>query len=499
MHPLRPRYDRRLSKEPDLTGGSRLAVRGAILSKSTARSFTASILCLLAAESSRAQAPIRVGSQFAVNTFTSGDQHDSQVASTPSGEFVVVWTSTGPDGSNYDVFARRFNAAGAAQAGEFQVASYTQGKQSRPAVDRDNAGNFVIAWSSYGQDGVGGSGIFARRFNAAGMAQGVEFRVNSYTPGAQNFPAVGMDADGDFVVTWHSENQDGAGTTGVFARRFNALGAPQGAELQVNSYTPGNQTRPAVDLETNGDFVIVWHSDQDASTFGVFGKRFSSSGVSQGPEFQVNIYQTDAQDYAAVGTDADGDFIVAWRSFLQDGSFGSIFARRYDSLGVPQSGELAVNLVTADEQHHPSIATDEDGDFVITWENFQQDGSAYGVFARRFKASGAPQGGDLLVNTFTTGDQGAPAIATEADGDFVVAWQSSLLDGSFGGIFAQRFDVPIPIDVDGDGSYLPLTDGLLLLRFGFGFAGATLVNGAVGPGCTRCDPATIGLYLKSLL
>ena len=381
----------------------------------------------------------------------------------------------------------------------FRSTSYTQGNQSRPAVDRDNAGNFVIAWTSYGQDGVGGSGVFARRFNATGMAQGVEFRVNSYTPGAQNFPAVGMDADGDFVVTWHSENQDGAGASGVFARRFNALGAPQGAELQVNSYTPGSQTRPAVDLETNGDFVIVWHSDQDASTFGVFGRRFSSSGASQGPEFQVNIYQTDAQDYAAWAPTPMATSSSPGGAFSRTAPSVGIFARRYDSLGIPQSGELAVNLVTADEQHHPSIATDEDGDFVITWENFRQDGSAYGIFARRFKASGAPQGGDLLVNTFTTGDQSAPAIATEADGDFVVAWQSNLLDGSFGGIFAQRFDVPIPIDVDGDGSYLPLTDGLLLLRFGFGFAGATLVNGAVGPGCTRCDPATIGLYLKSLL
>jgi hypothetical protein len=44
-----------------------------------------------------------------------------------------------------------------------------------------------------------------------------------------------------------------------------------------------------------------------------------------------------------------------------------------------------------------------------------------------------------------------------------------------------------------------LTDGLLLLRFGFGFSGNTLINGAVGPGCTRCDAASITAYLQSLL
>jgi hypothetical protein len=55
------------------------------------------------------------------------------------------------------------------------------------------------------------------------------------------------------------------------------------------------------------------------------------------------------------------------------------------------------------------------------------------------------------------------------------------------------------IDVDGDGLYLPLTDGLLLLRFAFGFSGNTLITGAVGPGCTRCDPPSITQYLQSLL
>ena len=46
-------------------------------------------------------------------------------------------------------------------------------------------------------------------------------------------------------------------------------------------------------------------------------------------------------------------------------------------------------------------------------------------------------------------------------------------------VFAQRFDVSPLVDADGDGLYLALTDGLLLLRFSFGFTGATLITGAV--------------------
>ena len=63
---------------------------------------------------------------------------------------------------------------------------------------------------------------------------------------------------------------------------------------------------------------------------------------------------------------------------------------------------------------------------------------------------------------------------------------------------AGRFAGPITLDVDGDGIVNPLTDGILLLRFLFGFSGLTLTGGAVAPGCLRCDAAGIEPYLVSL-
>jgi hypothetical protein len=108
-----------------------------------------------------------------------------------------------------------------------------------------------------------------------------------------------------------------------------------------------------------------------------------------------------------------------------------------------------------------------------------------------------PQSLDTRVNTTTAGNQYRAAVSADAEGDFVVTWDGP--DGSYTDVFAQRFDVPQSIDVDGDGQVLPLTDGLLLTRFTFGFAGNTLISGAVGPGCTRCDVASITAYLQSLL
>ena len=55
------------------------------------------------------------------------------------------------------------------------------------------------------------------------------------------------------------------------------------------------------------------------------------------------------------------------------------------------------------------------------------------------------------------------------------------------------------VDVDGDGEVEALTDSLLLLRYAFGFRGATLITSAVDPGhCTRCTAPQIEAYIATL-
>jgi hypothetical protein len=60
--------------------------------------------------------------------------------------------------------------------------------------------------------------------------------VNVYTTGDQWSPAVARGGDGNFVVVW-SGYKDGSGY-GIFARRFDSSGAPLGGELQVTTHTP---------------------------------------------------------------------------------------------------------------------------------------------------------------------------------------------------------------------------------------------------------------------
>jgi hypothetical protein len=463
----------------------------------------ASVFVLICCVAATAQVPVPLGPEFQVNTYTPDVQSAPAIGVDADGDFVVVWSSFGEDGYvdelgfSRGVFARRFNAAGTPLATAFQVNTFFTRNQYDPDVALDSDGDFVVVWISYLQDGSEG-GVFGKRFNSSGAALGSEFQINSVTLGYQVRPKVALDADGDFVVVWASTTIDGGGY-GVAARRFNSSGVALGVETRVNSFTAGAQTGPAVDRVTDGAFVVTWVSlAQDGSGTGVFGQRFASSGSPAGPEFAINTYVTNYQLSPAVAMDDDGDFAVVWNSYLQDGSSWGVFGRRFDSAGTPGGGEFPVNITTSGVQVDPAIAADADGDFVIAWEGEEQDGSSTGVFARSFNDIGVPQNLETLINTYVTGRQYNAAVSASAAGDFVVAWASPH-DGGPNGIFAQRFDVKPLVDVDGDGAYLPLTDGLLLLRFGFGFTGNTLITGAVGMGCTRCDVPSITKYLRSLI
>jgi hypothetical protein len=85
---------------------------------------------------------------------------------------------------------------------------------------------------------------------------GPELQVNTYTTNNQMRSVAAVEGDGDFVVAWESEGQDG-NDKGIFAQRFSSYGDRIGIELQVNTHTPSFQQIPALAIDADGDFVVV--------------------------------------------------------------------------------------------------------------------------------------------------------------------------------------------------------------------------------------------------
>ena len=54
----------------------------------------------------------------------------------------------------------------------------------------------------------------------------------------------------------------------------------------------------------------------------------------------------------------------------------------------------------------------------------------------------------------------------------------------------------LELDIDGDGESKPLTDGLLLIRYLFGFSGDSLISGAIGSGAERDTAEKVEAYIQ---
>jgi hypothetical protein len=384
---------------------------------------------------------VPVGPEFRVNVVTTQTVGESAVALDLDGDFVVAWQATGADGSGNAVMARRYAKDGQALSGEFRVNVYTIGSQQYPAIASDAPGNFAVVWSSATAQDGSRDGVYARLYSATGAAVTGEFQINQFTLGAQSRPTIAMDPTGDFLVAWEGNYQDGDGY-GIYARRYDSSGQPLGPEFRVNDVTAGDQRLPSVALDSSGNFVVAWESG-DGSATGVFAKRFDATGQELGGQFLVNQTTADDQALPKVARHADGRFAVVWQSRIQDGGTAGVYARLFDADAIPITDEFRVNTHTTGEQTRPAVAVDLAGEIVVTWQSDGQDGSGAGIYAQRLTHLGVPFNPEFRVPTTITADQTRPAIGMDAYGEFVVAWTSEA--PTLSGIIAQRhYKPPVP-------------------------------------------------------
>ena len=343
-----------------------------------------------------------VGAQFEVNTYTTYSQREAAVAIGPDGEFIVVWDGRDADGSG--IKGQRFDSNGDMVGIEFLVNTYTTSAQGRAAVAVDPEGNFVVVWESYGSLGTDTSeeSLQGQLYDEMGTAIGGQFQVNSSTSGRQEDAEVAFDGQGNFIVVWEHVPEGS-----VRGQIYDDTGAAVGGEFQIE--TSGYGSQPDVAADTVGNFAVAWRGEEAAGTDtedgSIQAQRYDVNGNPVGGEFQVNTYTTSWQEDPAIEMDSNGNVIIIWES---EGSLGddaagySIQAQYYDPSGTPVGGEFQVNTYTTGDQLNPEVSMDGLGDFVVAWNSSRAlgDSSSRSVHARRYSAAA-----DLIfVDGFESGD-----------------------------------------------------------------------------------------------
>jgi hypothetical protein len=301
---------------------------------------------------------------------------------------------------------------------------------------RPDAG-FFAAWT---EGFLGAENVWGRSYTPAAIPLApAEIGVNLIPPyGDQAAASADADASGTTVVVWESQNDIFSPHWTILARRFNSLGIPLGGPVEVSQTTTGEQRHPVVAADPQGNFVVAWQANgRDGSGNAILARRFDAAGNPLGNEFLVNQFTAGAQQRPAVDRDAQGRFAIAWQSDGQDGSLWGIYARRYDAAGNALGNEFRVNTTTFWFQERPGLALTPDGRLIVVWQSGHE--GDYGVFGQRYDAAGVPVGAEFRVNTVGPGHQLEPAVAAQPSGGFVVTWAQQESTSAFTDVWARIY------------------------------------------------------------
>jgi hypothetical protein len=326
--------------------------------------------------------------------------------------------------------------------GEFAVNAVTTGNSQTAVVASDGSGAFVVVWQANNPATVGWD-IYAQRYNSSGVAQGGNLLVNQTTTGDQTLPAVAMESNGSFAIAWMS-NQ--GSETNIYARIFSAGGAALTNELNISNVTSGLEAgAPAIAMDASGNFVVAYDVQGGAATNqGIYTQSFSANGAAidsakfdYEPSSPASNPQG-AQIDPAVAMDSAGDYVVAWTS--QSGAQPKIYGQLYSAGGIAEGLPFLAGTTNNYDEADATVGMDANGNFTIAWSEQIPGSNSWDILARQFNASGtALLTTPIAVNTFAEGAQQQPSLAELADGQFAVAWESNSEDGSGEGIYAQVF------------------------------------------------------------
>ncbi|RME92351.1 MAG: fibronectin type III domain-containing protein [Verrucomicrobia bacterium] len=382
-----------------------------------------------------------VARTFRVNETTEGDQENAQVQLLPDGGAVFVWQG-GPQGDQ-DIYARILGPDGVFRTGEFRVNSTSADHQSDPRVALLKDGNLVVVWTSIGQDGSM-KGVYGQRLAPDGSKIGPEFRVNDFTEFNQRSPAVAGLPDGDFVVVWVTEQQRFLNSVDLMARRFHADGTPVSGEALVNNNT-NVCANPVIAAAPNGDFVIAWSSLATGNLYeywDVLVKAYAPDGTPRGNPVRVNEFIPGPQFGPSLAVQ-DGVVLVTWTSTFQDGSREGVYGRLMSTRGEPLGGEFRVNTLTTSRQIQPVAAADGAGRFLVAWSSYVGGPASFEILAQRYA------GGSVVPRP-------APP--------FVAALDSYTLQVSWPELAGFEGDIQYEVYVDGSGTPLTTRNGFVRLE-----------------------------------
>ncbi|WAB89494.1 Ig-like domain-containing protein (plasmid) [Pantoea agglomerans] len=176
-----------------------------------------------------------------------------------NGQVAIAYTVKG---TGYDAGVSIYDPSLHEVTGSFVANQTLTNNQASPAVSALDNGNYVVTWDSNDTSGPDQNGysVWGRIYAADGTALTSEFLINTATAGDQHLAKVVSRPDGSFVALFMSatDTAPGAGTSGIYAQYFDAAGNKVGQQMQIHQLTYGEQVEVDATFLAGGQLYVTW-------------------------------------------------------------------------------------------------------------------------------------------------------------------------------------------------------------------------------------------------
>lgn len=372
-----------------------------------------------------------------------GDTFEYEVSTLESGGIALLYNDY--DGSGSGVKMQVFDKTGSASTPVFDVNQDFKGEQSKPNVTQLENGQFVVSWIS---DNPRNAGLFQKLFDSSGTAIGVDYKVTGDVNDALEITAL---KDGRWVATWQDFNAGG-----LIQQVFDSSGNPAGSEILTPLGTARVEATSVAALP-NGGWVVVSPGQFSFSTgFRSIEQVVYNMDGSLNGDLQVVNTDTDGSHISSVVTPLEkGGWVVSWSSgyldgsSAQDGDQSGVFQQLFSASGTKIGTETQVNSTYVGDQGEQKVTPLSDGGWVVTWRSEMAPGlSVFGdLFQQVFNADGSKRGSELRINE-KTGAEGSGEdhdVLPLKDGGWIVTWISRDNSGSEQGIYQRIYNSDVSV------------------------------------------------------
>jgi hypothetical protein len=371
--------------------------------------------------------------EYLVDTTSETDQADPAIAALSNNEFVIGWIEF----QNYEW--------GSYTRGKSQIFNNDMSKISNQEIIIPNGGfnlkiaplpnsTYVANWEHLD------AGTEINMNIVDGQNQNIKIVDYATFDNSTNGGSIKL-SDTRFVTcysSWSGIKNTEHDNFDIYFEIFSNHGETILDKTMANTYTENSQDYPAVASFPNGDFIITWQSQGPKGFFDIYAQRFDSTGTKIGNEFMVNTYTENHQVNPHITYLFKNKMLIVWESSKQDSSKKGIFGQILGLSGNKINEEFRINSYSFGDQKNPVAINRSKEGFVVCWQSTNQDGNGEGVFMQIFNNDGGKIGNEIRVNTETAFDQSNPSITSLNNGDVVICWQSNAPSGDDWYIIAKK-------------------------------------------------------------